>query len=125
MKRDYNDPLLKKRRRSLRRDQTDAEKLLWARLRHKGFFSYKFIRQYGIGPYIVDFYCPEKRLAIELDGGQHNEAEKTVYDTERSECLNAMDVNVVRFWNNDVLSNMEGVLERLVELVTPPHLPLP
>jgi len=115
-----NDPALKERRRELRRNQTDAEKALWAKLRNKQFFELKFFRQYSFGSYILDFYCPEKKLAVELDGGQHNLPEARDYDAERTAYLNAHGVKVVRFWNNEVLCEMEGVLERL----TPPGLPL-
>ena len=118
-----NDPTLKDRRRELRRNQTDAEKALWARVRNKQFFGLKFFRQYSMGPYILDFYCPEEKLAVELDGGQHNLPEGREYDAERAAYLNAHGVQVVRFWNNDVLCEMEGVLARLGKL-TPPSLPL-
>ena len=87
----------------------------------------KFFRQYSFGPYILDFYCPEKTLAVELDGGQHNLPEGREYDAERTAYLNAHGVVVVRFWNNEVLCEMEGVLEKLAEkakTVTPPVLPL-
>jgi very-short-patch-repair endonuclease len=115
-----NDPQLKERRRELRRNQTDAETVFWARVRNKQFFGLKFFRQYSFGPYILDFYCPAKKIAIELDGGQHNLDENKGYDTERTAYLNAHGVEVVRFWNNDVLSALDEVLERL----TPPGLPL-
>ena len=118
-----NDPTLKDRRRELRRNQTDAEKALWARVRNKQFFGLKFFRQYSMGPYILDFYCPAKKLAAELDGGQHNQPEDREYDAERTAYLNAHGVKVVRFWNNEVLCEMEGVLARL-EKLTPPNLPL-
>jgi len=122
-----NDPALKERRRELRRNQTDAERAMWIKLRSKQFFGMKFFRQYSFGPYILDFYCPEKTLAVELDGGQHNLPEGREYDAERTAYLNAHGVVVVRFWNNEVLCEMEGVLEKLAEkakTVTPPVLPL-
>ena len=70
----------------------------------------KFFRQYSFGSYILDFYCPEKKLAVELDGGQHNQPEGREYDTVRTNYLNAHGVEVVRFWNNEVLGEMDGVL---------------
>jgi len=82
-----NDPTLKQRRRELRRDQTDAEKALWTKVRNKQFFGMKFFRQYSIGSYILDFYCPTVKLAIELDGGQHNQNDNREYDSARSEYL--------------------------------------
>jgi len=69
-----NDPALKQRRRELRRNQTDAEKALWAYLRNKQFYGMKFFRQYSIGPYILDFYCPNMKLAVELDGNSTTDA---------------------------------------------------
>ena len=73
----------------------------------------KFFRQYSFGSYILDFYCPEKKLAVELDGGQHNLPEGKEYDELRTQFLNANGVDVVRFWNNEVLLEMEGVLAAL------------
>ena len=116
-----NDQQLKERRRELRRNRTDAEKAFWARVRNKQFFGLKFFRQYSFGPYILDFYCPAKKFAVELDGGQHNLNDTKEYDAERTDYLNTFGVKVVRFWNNEVMCNLDGVLERL----TPPDLPLP
>ena len=118
-----NDPTLKQRRRDLRRNQTDAEKILWAHLRNRQLYGMKFFRQYSIGPYILDFYCPAFKLAIELDGGQHNHCENKEYDAVRSEYLKAQSINVIRFWNHEVLLNMEGIWDKLMLRVTPPHLP--
>jgi very-short-patch-repair endonuclease len=119
-----NDPALKDRRRELRRNQTDAEKALWAQVRNKQFFGLKFFRQYSMGAYILDFYCPEKKLAVELDGGQHNLAAGREYDAERTAYLNSHGIEVARFWNNEVLCEIEGVLESLIQRLTPPNLPL-
>jgi very-short-patch-repair endonuclease len=96
-----NDPTLKPRRRELRRNQTEAEKALWTHLRNKQFHGMKFFRQYSIGPYILDFYSPTLKLAIELDGGQHNQPENRKYDSARSEYLKAHDVEVTRFCDNE------------------------
>jgi len=122
-----NDPVLKQRRRGLRRNQTEAEKALWAHLRNKQFYGMKFFRQYSIGPYILDFYCPNMRLAVELDGGQHNQGESKEYDIVRSEFLKGQGIEVMRFWNNEVLLDMESVLSELglkvnplFPLITPP-----
>jgi very-short-patch-repair endonuclease len=119
-----NDPTLEQRRRELRRNQTEAEKTLWAHLRNKQFYGMKFFRQYSIGPYILDFYCPTMRLAVELDGGQHNLCESKEYEAVRSEYLKAQGVEVLRFWNHEVLLDMESVLSELALKITPPHLPL-
>lgn len=98
------------RRRELRRDQTDAEKVFWAKIRNKQFLGLKFFRQYSFGSYILDFYCPEKQLAVELDGGQHNQPEGREYDEVRTNYLHAHGVEVVRFWNNEALGEIDGVL---------------
>lgn len=104
-----NDQVLKERRRQLRRNQTEAEKVFWSKVRNKQFLGLKFFRQYSFGFYILDFYCPVLNLAVELDGGQHNLLEGMEYDATRSEYLNAHGIVVLRFWNNDVLCNIEGV----------------
>ncbi|NVN90143.1 MAG: endonuclease domain-containing protein [Desulfuromonadales bacterium] len=120
-----NDPYLKDRRRKLRRTQTDAERAFWSRVRNGQFFGLKFFRQYSIGPYILDFYCPAKKVAVELDGGQHNLSDGREYDAERTAYLNGHGIVVVQFWNNEVLQEIEGVLMRLEQqLITPPVLPL-
>lgn len=108
-----NTPVLKDRRRELRRNQTDAERAFWAKVRNKQFLGMKFFRQYSFGSYILDFYCPEKKLAVELDGGQHNQSEGREYDAIRTNYLNAHGVEVVRFWNNEVLVEIDAVLARL------------
>ena len=119
-----NDPTLKPRRRELRCNQTDAEKALWAHLRNKQFYGMKFFRQYSIGSYILDFYCPTAKLAVELDGGQHNQCESKEYDAARSEYLERQGIEVIRFWNHEVLLDMESVLAGLSLKVTPPNPPL-
>jgi len=118
-----NDPTLKPRRRELRRNQTDAEKALWAYLRSKQFYGMKFFRQYSIGPYILDFYCPTAKLAIELDGGQHNQCENKEYDESRSEYLKAQGIEVTRFWNHEVLLDIQSVLAGLALKVIPSNPP--
>jgi very-short-patch-repair endonuclease len=119
-----NDPALKQRRQELRRNQTEAEKALWAHLRNKQFYGMKFFRQYGIGPYILDFYCPNMKLAVELDGGQHNQCERKEYDAVRSEYLKAYGIELTRFWNHEVLLDIESVLNELGAKVTPLYPPL-
>ena len=115
----YNDPKLKPRRKELRHNETKEEKLLWANLRRKKL-NFKFTRQYSVGPYILDFYCVEKRLGIELDGFHH--LENKDYDKERDEYLLFNDIRILRFWNREVSANMDKVLERIkIELGTFPH----
>lgn len=95
--------------RELRNNSTDAERLLWRHLRNSQLEGVKFRRQQPIEMYIVDFVSLDKRIAIELDGGQH--AENMDYDEQRDACLRANGFAVLRFWNNDVIKNSQGVLE--------------
>ena len=93
--------------RKLRVNQTDAETVLWNRIRNRQIDGYKFARQVPIGRYVCDFVCREKQIVIEVDGGQHNESFE---DAVRDRYLTAEGYRVLRFWNNDVLGNLEGVL---------------
>jgi very-short-patch-repair endonuclease len=104
---------LRRYARRLRRDQTDAERKLWSRLRDRRLFGARFRRQHPIGIFIADFCCTEAKLVIELDGGQH--ALRLRDDQVRTKYLESQGYVVIRFWDNDVLTNMEGVLHRIVE----------
>jgi very-short-patch-repair endonuclease len=95
------------RARDLRRDATDAEAVLWQRLRNRGLDGHKFTRQEPVGPYIADFVCRRKKLIVEIDGGQHSD--QTERDELRSKHLSALGYRVIRFWNHDVISNLDGV----------------
>lgn len=114
-----NDRILKDRRRDLRARSTDAERLLWQKLRGRQVCNLKFFRQFSVGPYILDFYCPEKKIAIELDGSQHTTEQGVAYDVERTAYLTGKDVKVMRFWNNEVLTNVDGVVMKVLEVVKP------
>ncbi len=103
--------------KSLRSNQTDAEQKLWYHLRAHRFMGLKFKRQKPIGRYIADFICVEQKLIVELDGGQH--ADQTAYDTERDGWLRGEGYTVLRFWNNEVMQGMEGVLERIRLTLSP------
>lgn len=94
--------------RYLRRNQTEAEKLLWRHLRNCHLSGYKFRRQYPVGSFIADFCCPEKNLIIEIDGGQHSWQVES--DNLRSSYLEAEGFRMLRFWNNQVLRQLDGVL---------------
>ena len=111
----YNDPETRPDRRRLRRDATDAERKLWSLLRNRQLGSLKFFRQYGIGPYILDFYCPQQRLAIEVDGGQHADKRGQEHDAKRDTYLREKNIRIIRFWNNDVLQNIEAVGQKIRE----------
>jgi very-short-patch-repair endonuclease len=93
--------------RKLRLNQTDAETVLWNRIRNRQIDGHKFARQVPIGRYICDFVCREKQIVIEVDGGQHN---VSAADAVRDRYLTEEGYRVLRFWNNDVLGNLEGVL---------------
>ena len=95
----------------MRSQMTKEEVKLWNILRGKRFYGFKFKRQVLIGDYIVDFLCQEKNLIIELDGGQHNTDDTITYDNNRTIYLNKHGYKVLRFWNNEVWNNIEGVCE--------------
>ena len=95
--------------RSLRVNQTDAENRIWNRLRNRELLGFKFRRQVAIDPFIADFLCADAMLIVELDGGQHDE--RAAADARRTKILESYGYRVLRFWNNDVLANTEGVLE--------------
>jgi very-short-patch-repair endonuclease len=113
--------------RELRKNATDCERLLWQQLRAHRLQGFKFKRQQPLGLYIVDFVCFEARLIIEADGGHH--AEQAEYDNRRDDWLRSQGFTVLRFWNNEILTNIEGVLERILEgcqnLNSPSPQPLP
>jgi very-short-patch-repair endonuclease len=106
------------RARRLRAAQTEAEQAIWFRLRHRRLQCWKFRSQHEIGPYIVDFVCPDAGLVVELGGGQHGDQQ--IYDERRTGELQAMGYRVLRFWNNEVLTNIDGVLEVLAEALASP-----
>ena len=110
---------------SLRGNATDCERLLWLELRQRRFGGHKFSRQIPVGPYVCDFVCRRSGLVIELDGGQH--ADAAAADERRTRYLEAQGYRVVRFWNHEVLQNMNGVLQTIglaLEACPPPN-PLP
>ena len=110
--------------RKLRKNLTEAERTLWKYLRLRQFDGNKFRRQQPIGKYIVDFVCFEKKLIVEVDGGQHNE--QVIYDSERNEWLKKQGFRILRFWNNQVLKEIDGVEGRIMEALSSysytPHL---
>ncbi|TMG75189.1 MAG: endonuclease domain-containing protein [Betaproteobacteria bacterium] len=115
---------MKRLARSLRKNQTDAERKLWRRLRARELCGFKFRRQYPIAPYIVDFICVEKRLIVEVDGGQHTAMSEA--DRARTRFLNDRGYRVLTFWDNDALLRTDEVLARILEFLGDPHpSPLP
>lgn len=119
------DPQLLIFAKSMRHTATDAENLMWQILRAKRFMNLKFRRQHVIKPYIVDFYCHEMGLVIELDGSHHGTDEAIEYDAERTNFLEALGLNVVRYWNHDVLSRTDVVLEDLWNVCCELHIKSP
>jgi len=111
------------RARQLRSNPTEAEKRLWSKLRLKQIGGHRFRRQAAIGPYIVDFICLARRLIIEVDGGQHDS--RATQDDARTAWLERERFRVLRFWNNEVLGNIEGVYEVIVAHLTGGGIPPP
>ena len=127
MRETTNPPLPSRSRtfaRRLRRSQTEAEIRLWTFLRGSRLSGFKFRRQHPVPPYVLDFYCDDAKLAVELDGSQHTE----VTDLERTRALQSKGIRVLRFWDNDALSRTEAVLEAILASLRAPTLtptPLP
>ena len=110
--------------KQLRKRQTEAEALLWSKIRNRQLMGLKFRRQQSIGDYIIDFACMDKNLLIEIDGGQHNTDENGRKDLLRTIWLEKKGYLVLRFWNNDILENIDGVVEKILEEIkpkSPPH----
>ncbi|MGH8575621.1 MAG: endonuclease domain-containing protein [Gammaproteobacteria bacterium] len=99
----------------MRRHMSDAEQLLWQCLRGKQLDGFRFRKQHPIERFVVDFHCPYVRLAIEIDGGQHDTSAGRANDEERTRCLKAHGIRVLRFWNHEVLQDPQSVLERVWE----------
>ena len=114
-----NVTTLRERARQLRREQTNAEKKLWACLRSRQLGDFKFRRQFVIGPFIADFCCFEQRLLVELDGGQHGD--QIAADRRRSDFLLARGYHVLRFWDNEVMKNIRGVLQQIADALGKPR----
>ncbi len=107
----YNKLKTLDKRKLLRRNQTPQEIILWAHLR-RNQQRVKFKRQYSVGPYILDFYSPRNKLAIEIDGFQHIENKE--YDKERSKYLEVLKIKTVRFWNSEINANIDGVINKII-----------
>ena len=112
-----NHPVTKEYRQILRRTTTPTENMLWRKLKGKQLDGLRFRQQHGYGPYVLDFYCPSLRLCIELDGNIHDEEQVRLKDEERTEFLLEQRIHVLRFRNEDVENDVEGVLERIREYI--------
>ncbi len=108
----HNNQNLKDRRRELRRNATPQEEILWQELRNNKL-GFKFKRQHSIGGYILDFYCSEKKLIVEVDGGIHNTKEAREYDEARDKFFTSLDYKVLRVLNREVEINLKEVLEKI------------
>jgi adenine-specific DNA-methyltransferase len=118
-------PTLVQFSRQLRAQQTDCEHLLWQRLRSRQIANLKFRRQFPCPPYVLDFYCAELKLAIELDGGQHFETSGLIHDQRRTLYLYQQGIEVVRFSNLEVLQQMDAVLEQIIRIAAIRRWPSP
>ncbi len=106
---------MKELRRELRREQTEAETILWSLLRSRQLEGAKFRRQHSFGRFIIDFYCPASRLVIELDGAVHDTPEAQLADNERGHVLSELGLYIIRFPNDEVIYNTNRVLEKIRE----------
>jgi very-short-patch-repair endonuclease len=111
----FNRKAQKRIRQYLRNNATDAEKKLWEMLKGKQLLGYKFRRQHGIEQYVVDFYCPRGRLAVEIDGATHSTLQEKTADHQRTERIHSHGITVLRFGNTDVFENPDGVLTAIIE----------
>jgi very-short-patch-repair endonuclease len=109
----HNSPSMAGKRKDLRIKETPEEKILWGYLRNQGLKNCKFRRQHSVGGYILDFYCPSRRLAIEVDGMHHLNPEKARYDIARTEFLQTLNIQVLRFMNKEINTNIDSVLDKI------------
>jgi very-short-patch-repair endonuclease len=110
MPRIFNKTSEKEKRKFLRNNMPKAELVLWSKVKGKQFFGYKFRRQYSVGAFVLDFYCPELKLAIEIDGDSHATEYAEEYDIERQKYIEATGIKFLRFSNGDIFNNLENVL---------------
>ena len=115
----YNNSKLKLRRMTLRNNTSKPEQIVWYYLKGKNLKNYKFRRQYGVGNYIIDFYCPELRLAIEIDGDSHFVDENAeVHDRKREIFLAEQNIKVIRIANSDVMGNIDAVINKILQSIS-------
>jgi len=113
----YNKTSEKDKRKQLRNNMTTAENILWGKIKGKQIETCKFRRQYSINQFVIDLYCPELKLAIEIDGESHFQDDAIKYDKERQVLIESIGVQFLRFNNNEVYNNLDGVLEVITEKV--------
>ena len=120
MSRIFNRSSETQNRQALRRASPAAEQKLWQALRGRQILGYKFRRQYSVGSYVIDFYCPQLKLAIEVDGDSHYQAEAVEYDRNRQGYIESMGIRFLRFTNREVFEQLGDVLEQIVSAVGTP-----
>ena len=111
----FNKKELKGLRQNLRNNMPPAEKILWNKLKGKQLEKYKFRRQHSIDEFILDFYCPQAELAIEIDGDSHYEDDSPKYDAERSRKIESHGIRIIRFTNNEVYDSLNGVVDQILK----------
>ena len=115
----FNRPTEREKRRRLRKDMPTAEDLVWSRLRRKQVCGHKFRRQYSVGPYVIDFYCPGLKLAVEIDGDSHFLADAVTQDKQRQGYIESFGIQFLRFTNEQVYRNLDDVLEKIAAKAQP------
>ena len=108
-------PSKTKRSQVMRRNMPPAEVILWSKMKGRQLSGFRFRRQHPVGSYFLDFYCPEIKLCIELDGDQHGQEQALIRDRDRTSFLEDKNITVLRFWNNEIYDNVDGVLEAILE----------
>jgi very-short-patch-repair endonuclease len=125
----FNKTIEKEKRRQLRNNAPPAEAIVWSKLKGKRLLEYNFRRQYSVGPYVIDFYCPALKLAVEIDGNSHFEEGAKDGDYSRQAFIESFGIQFLRFTNEEVHNNLEGVLAAIAEVIqqrkTPCSPPLP
>ena len=117
MTKHYNKSSEKEKRRKLRQYQTNAEELVWRYLRNRQMLGYKIKRQYSVDHFVIDFYCPKLKLAIEVDGESHNNPEQKKYDIQRQKYLEEFDINFVRIKDEDLLGNPNKAFMKIEDAI--------
>jgi len=126
----FNNNAYTARRKALRRSLSKAEAVMWIHLSRKQMNGFKFRRQYSVNQYVIDFYCPDLKLAVEIDGDSHYRLSSLEYDDKRQKFIESFGIKFLRFTNDDVYNNIDGVLQIIYECTmkykvknTPPHVP--
>ncbi len=117
MTKHYNKKSEIEKRRFLRKEQTFTEKIVWTYLRRKQMLNYKFRRQYSVDYYVIDFYCPRLKLAVEIDGDVHNQLDQKEYDVKREDHLRKFNITFIRLTNEELLGNPNKAFKRIEEAI--------